>query len=580
VENVATSAPRSAAAKISRRWSSGHWLLGAGIFFLWFILCRQLSSEWSVNEQYNYGWFVPFFAAYLFWLRWEERPRPQSGNGKVESRKLLRGSAKGLAVIALLVLFPLRLFEVANPDWRPVSWVHAGIVAALSLILIWRTGGKPWLTHFAFPIAFFFVAVPWVTPIEAPIVQGLMHGIAAIDSEVLNLFGIPAQLEGSLIRVSTGLVGVDEACSGVRSLQTSLMIALLFGELNRLTPWRWLALVGGALLLALIANTIRAFLLVWLAATRGISTMEKGHDLAGYGILAIVFVGSLGLARWLAPRRKIENGTEPAVASESNSEVAKQAAAIRFPLATPGLIFCLGWLIAVEVAVESWYRLHERNLVRTAQWTVAWPEGEPAFRKIKIDDQVRMTLRYDQGGGATWQARPASPPASAASPDNIPLNSLLYFFRWNPGYSSVLRARAHRPDLCLPNTGWKQTADDGVRAYPTDAGLALPFRHFEFAQPNESKPRSAFAHAFFCIWQDQISARSGSQGAGEGVAGAAGDWITIADKIRAVREGQRELGQQVIELVLTSAQKISAAEAEQVFSDQIKGTVKLAPPAL
>ena len=44
---------------------------------LWFVLCRQLSGEWSVNEQYTYGWFVPFFCAYLFWLRWEDRPEPE-----------------------------------------------------------------------------------------------------------------------------------------------------------------------------------------------------------------------------------------------------------------------------------------------------------------------------------------------------------------------------------------------------------------------------------------------------------------------------------------------------------------------
>ena len=43
---------------------------------LWFVCCRHLSAEWSFNEQYNYGWFVPFFAAYLFWLRWEDRPGP------------------------------------------------------------------------------------------------------------------------------------------------------------------------------------------------------------------------------------------------------------------------------------------------------------------------------------------------------------------------------------------------------------------------------------------------------------------------------------------------------------------------
>jgi len=47
------------------------------IFFaaLWLILWRQLSGEWSVNDQYSYGWFVPFFAVVLFWLRWEDAPK-------------------------------------------------------------------------------------------------------------------------------------------------------------------------------------------------------------------------------------------------------------------------------------------------------------------------------------------------------------------------------------------------------------------------------------------------------------------------------------------------------------------------
>ena len=53
------------------------------------------------------------------------------------------------------------------------------------------------------------------------------RGVAAIAAETMTLFGVPAQLEGNLIRVSSGLVGVNEACSGVRSLQTSLMIGLL-----------------------------------------------------------------------------------------------------------------------------------------------------------------------------------------------------------------------------------------------------------------------------------------------------------------------------------------------------------------
>ena len=39
-----------------------HTALGvAAVGALWFVLCKQLSREWSVNEQYNYGWFVRFY---------------------------------------------------------------------------------------------------------------------------------------------------------------------------------------------------------------------------------------------------------------------------------------------------------------------------------------------------------------------------------------------------------------------------------------------------------------------------------------------------------------------------------------
>ena len=176
--------------------------------------------------------------------------------------------AIGIAVAALLLLFPIRLFEIGNPDWRPLSWLHALCVVAITLVFLWSVGGTPWLRHFAFPVAFTLIAVPWVSPIEQPIVQGLMRVVAVISSETVALFGIPARLEGHLIRIPDGLVGVNEACSGVRSLQTSLMIGLLFGELKRLSILRRIVLVIAAAAIAFVGNCIRAFFLVWYLSGR------------------------------------------------------------------------------------------------------------------------------------------------------------------------------------------------------------------------------------------------------------------------------------------------------------------------
>src|SRR3954451_10939325 len=234
------------------------------LFFsaLWFVLCRQLSGEWLVNEQYNYGWFVPFFALYVFWLRWQDRPPSEVRSRKSEARSRLIAAFIGIP--ALFLLLPVRLFEIASPEWRPLGWIHAASVATLTLLYLWCIGGKPWVRHFAFPVAFFFVAVPWPTAVEVPIIQGLMRTVADVATETAMLLGIPAQVEGNLIRVSTGLVGVNEACSGIRSLQTSLMIGLLFGEVKRLAPVRRVVLVLGALAIAIIANFGRALFLVWV----------------------------------------------------------------------------------------------------------------------------------------------------------------------------------------------------------------------------------------------------------------------------------------------------------------------------
>jgi exosortase len=524
--------------------------LACALLALWFVLCRHLSNEWSVNEQYNYGWFVPFFALYLFWLRWEDRPnaQPPSRNGWI---------AIGLACTALLILLPIRLFEIANPDWRPLAWVHASAVAVITVVVIWRVGGQPWLRHFAFSVGFFFVAVPWVTPIEQPIVQGLMRFVAAVATEALNLFGIAAQLEGSLIRVDTGLVGVNEACSGVRSLQTSLMIGLLFGELKRLSFAHRVALVFLALGVALIANFSRAFFLVWIAATRGTSAVSKWHDLAGYMIVGVVFAACLALAARLG--RKGENRNSKVEESK------KERSGFLLPMSYFLLCFC--WLLLVEVAIEGWYRWHERDLISRAQWAVRWPENAPGFREIKIDEAVRRTLGFDRGREAAW---PVSVPVKDDPSKESAASCFLFFARWDPGTSSILRARAHRPDVCLPNVGWRQMADTGLKSYSVTENFALPARHMVFVHESAPAETSLFADTFFCLREDRV--RRDETSIIQRMAGGAVEWA-VADRYRAVREGLRNLGQQVMEVILVAPHRIDPEKAEAKFNALIREVV-------
>ena len=238
-----------------------------------------------------------------------------------------------MAIAALLLLLPLRLFEIANPEWRLLAWIHALAVVTLTLLLLWWAGGKAWLRHFAFPVAFIFIAVPWPTALETPVIQGLMRIVAHVAAETAMLLGTPAQVEGNLIRVSNGLVGVNEACSGIRSLQTSLMIGLLFGEVKRLSVLRRLALVVCAVVIALLANFLRAVFLVMVAATENLSEVSRWHDIAGYSIIAFVFVATLALAYLLRKTQPHCGGRR--VACE-NASAADTAASTVFCLVRAG----------------------------------------------------------------------------------------------------------------------------------------------------------------------------------------------------------------------------------------------------
>jgi hypothetical protein len=187
-----------------------------------------------------------------------------------------------------------------------------------------------------------------------------------------------------------------------------------------------------------------------------------------------------------------------------------------------------------------------------AGWSVRFPEKAPGFREIKIDEIVRQTLRFDEGREVMWKASDPAVPGSFGT-------NYLFFFRWNPGSSSVLRARAHRPDICLPNVGWQQVADRGAKTYFTPDKIPITARHVSFRQSRGN----AVAHTFFCLQEDKINPNEPRPDL-ELATGVAPSWSMQA-RLRVVRNGIRNLGQQVLEVVLVSSPPLDDQTAENRF---------------
>src|SRR5437667_250937 len=199
-------------------------------------------------------------------------------------------------------------------------------------------------------------------------------------------------------------------------------------------------------------------------------------------------------------------------------------------------------VLLLELGVHFWDRIHERDLLQGEQWTVRWPESAPGFRDVHIDPGVQGTLRYDGGRQAAWLVPQL---ASGTVAERAPVCSMS-FFRWNAGGASILRARSHRPDICLPNVGWYQTSDHGVRNYPVADKFVLPFRHFSFARngSREDPPSSTFAEAFVCMREDFFRPTEQQFDLNRQMPS---NWMA-ANRWHAVLSGLRNPGQQVLEL--------------------------------
>ena len=542
--------------------------------WLWFVLINDLRVEWTVNPQYSYGWAVPFLCAFLLWQRIQ---KTESRQQKVETDFSFRLpkfqlSAFQLFSFCALAFFyaPTRLMEEANPGWRLVSWALALEVVGLTLCFVGMAQsargeasdhvdgsrlpapsslplalGTSRLAPraFVFPICFFLVAVPWPTGMETSLIQGLTRADTGITTELLGWIGIPAIPHGNVIEVATGMVGIDEACSGIRSFQATLMIALFLGEFYSLSAWRRALCVFAGFALSVLFNLARMSLLVWVAARKGISAIASWHDPAGVTILVACFFSLWGMGVWLKSRKL--KPEIPKAGSEKGTNEGGETSGRNFSVsAFQFLAFALcAWILLTEFSVEAWYRLHESRVPAAAQWTVAWPANNPAFKELPIAGATRQILRYDEGRCASWQE------------ENLTWQAV--FLRWKPGRTAVHLAQNHTPEVCMTAAGYKLDAISPQEWFEVN-GLRMPFLAYQVM----NAPRPYFV--FYCLWDDRATAQ-----------GFKTMSLTYGNRLAPVLAGLRNPGQRSLEIAVSGPE--TAAEAEAALRAELNKLIASKP---
>jgi exosortase len=348
---------------------------------LWCLLIKHLSTYWAVDPQYSFGWFGPLLCLYLFLIQWMTRPPAASGSSP---------RAEWVFWIAAAAFLPTWLIEQPNPDWRLITWLLSLETVILTLCAIYFVGGKSWLKHFAFSICFILTTLPWPGAAEVFMTQSLMQAATWVTVGLLNLVQITAIQHGNVIEIKNGLLGIDEACSGVRSLQATIMVALFLGELYRTTWRRRIFFLISGVLIAFLCNVGRTFFLSWVAARDGIDSVSKWHDPAGFTILGICFFLLWGLVHFVSgkiPRLQLSEGSAPGP----------------FPRR---LLIGLGlWVLVSVLGVEFWYRAHEKE--EKLGWTLRLPTAKENFADLTFPDLLgdeRQGASWTESDGSRWTA--------------------------------------------------------------------------------------------------------------------------------------------------------------------------------
>jgi exosortase len=541
----------------------------------WGILIYHLGFQWSIYDQYNYGWAVPFLCAYLIWKGQQDR--------KTMQFRPRASSCRGPLVLWIFVLCgfayaPTRWLHEANPIWRLTSWLWALEVIGLTLCIVFfafslapidgdsrnRLSSQLFqfsvfsFSDFLFPVCFFLVAVPWPTGLESVLTQFLKQLDITTTTELLGLFGIPAVPHGNVLEIRTGMVGVDEACSGIRSFQATLMISLFFGEFYRLPVLRRASLCLLGFALAFIFNIGRTLLLVSVASAKGIGAISAWHDPAGTTILVACFL-CLWLIAWNlhkaeSRKQKAESKGQKAQAEEGRSEDGAQRESTLSILAFRRLsVFLLAWLIVVELGTELWYRSHERGTVyprassSLPEWSIV-PTGDlPGLVKTPIPSSIAGQFRADEALQARWR-------------DAADQNWQMYYFRWLPARSLKKRvatqlAKTHGPEKCLPRSGIilqaylgtiliavDHLANSSAPTAATSPPFRLAFQQYAFTSDGQ------LVHVFYGIYEDP-----------SGPTELANRRRDTRSRIAAALAGSRNYGQRFLEIAVTGPTDPDAA---------------------
>lgn len=403
------------------------WPCAAAGAWLW--VWAYLADEWTANSNYEFGWIVPPLLVLLAYRRWPGPVAPPVG-------PLCAGL---LLALAAGVWAAGEFVRQIDPLWRMTGGLLAAGATLFATAWLLRTGGPPRWRRQLGPLVFAWTALPWPMPVENTVVRHLAEFVAGATVSIATACGLPAMQRGNAIELVGGAVGIEDACSGLQSLQAALMAAVFLGEFHRLTVTRrvLLAVAGGGL--AAAGNLARIGTLVLLASRGGKQMATAFHDTVGLTASLGIFAAILGAALLL---RRPPLGTGASRPDPHPTLPPPSRRAPDGPLA-------LAIVVLIPTAIALW--LQPIAPLPTAPRGPSWRldvGGLPAaWAAAPFEPGRRERSMLGFTSHAAWRVRPPDGPTAA-----------VYHLYWRGRKGMPPMAFYHTPGMCMPWQGWQPVA--------------------------------------------------------------------------------------------------------------------------
>jgi exosortase len=243
----------------------------------------DLAHDWWNDPSLSYGLLVPPLALYFAWI----------GRKSTLAIPVVPDS-RGFLLIVLACLLYLLGKLGAEFFLQRISMVV--ILAGL----IWTFWGRQRLRNLAYPLILLAAMVPLPVIVYNALAAPLQLFASDVATNVARLLGITVYRDGNILQLASISLGVEEACSGLNSLSSLAVGAILLGDLQCTRLRTKIVLFASAIPIAIAVNVLRVAGTAIIADYHAEFAMGFYHSFSGWLVFLLGFAALCGTAKGLA----------------------------------------------------------------------------------------------------------------------------------------------------------------------------------------------------------------------------------------------------------------------------------------